>query len=61
MAQIIIEDAGDSLDPDLLRAKMNIISCGSIVSFIGLTRGKEQANEVNHLENDAWIEQQPKD
>ena len=25
MAQIIIEDAGDSLDPDLLRAKMNTL------------------------------------
>ena len=55
MAQIIIEDAGDSLDPDLLRAKMNTIGCGSIVSFIGLTRGVEEGTEVIHLEFDAWI------
>ena len=60
MTRIIIEDAGDSLDPDILRAKMHTAGCGSTVSFIGLTRGMEEGTEVIHLEFDAWIEQLPK-
>ena len=60
MGQILIEQASDSLDPDLLRDKLETGGCGSIVSFIGLTRGNEEGIEVLHLEFDAWIEQLPK-
>ena len=60
MAQIIVEDAGNSLNPDLLRAKIDTTDCGSIVSFIGLTRGIEDGTVLIHLEFDAWIEQLPK-
>ena len=60
MGQILIQQASDSLDPDLLRDKLETGGCGSIVSFIGLTRGNEEGIEVLHLEFDAWIEQLPK-
>ena len=60
-ANRIIEDAGDSLDPDLLRAKMDTIGCGSIVSIHRFSLvGWKKAFEVIHLEFDAWIEQLPK-
>ncbi len=59
MAQILIETAVSSLKPDLLRAKLDTEGCGSVVSFIGLTRGHENGVEVLHLEFDAWIEKLP--
>ncbi len=59
MSQILIEDATDSLNPDLLRGKMDTDGCGSLVTFIGLTRGIEDGSEVIHLEFDAWVEKLP--
>ena len=59
MSHIIIEDAGNSLNPDLLREKLDTVDCGSIVSFIGITRGVEEGSKVIHLEFDAWIEKLP--
>ncbi len=60
MSHIIIEHSPDDLDPDSLRAKINTEGCGSIVSFIGLTRGSEDGNDVIHLEFDAWLEKLPR-
>ena len=60
MNHIIVEDAGSSLNPNLLRSKLDTSGCGSIVSFIGLTRESEDGSEVIHLEFDAWIEMLPK-
>ena len=59
MGEILIEDAPESLDSDALRSKMNAEGCGSIVSFLGLTRGSDDGVEVHHLEFDAWAEKLP--
>ena len=59
MGQIIIEKSEDSLDSDALRLKIDTQGCGSIVSFIGMTRGLEDGIEVKHLEFDAWMEKLP--
>jgi len=59
MGDILIEDAPESLDSDSLRSKMNAEGCGSIVSFLGLTRGIDDGVEVHHLEFDAWSEKLP--
>ena len=59
MGDILIEDAPESLDSDSLRSKMNTEGCGSIVSFLGLTRGSEDGVEVHHLEFDVWSEKLP--
>ena len=59
MGHILIESAPKSLDSDTLRSKMNAEGCGSIVSFLGLTRGMDDGVEVHHLEFDAWSEKLP--
>jgi molybdopterin synthase catalytic subunit len=59
MGHILIENAAGSLDSDALRSKMNTEGCGSIVSFLGLTRGIDDGVEVRHLEFDAWTEKLP--
>lgn len=59
MGQILIEDAPECLDPDTLRSKMDTEGCGSIVSFLGITRGIDDGVEVHHLEFDAWAEKLP--
>ena len=53
MGEILIEDAPESLDSDALRSKMDTEGCGSIVSFLGITRGIDDGIEVHHLEFDA--------
>ena len=57
--RILIEDAPEILDPDELRSGMDIEGCGSIVSFLGITRGNDDGVEVKHLEFDAWMEKLP--
>ena len=59
MGDILIEDAPESLDSDALRSKMDTEGCGSIVSFLGITRGIDDGIEVHHLEFDAWAEKLP--
>jgi len=59
MGEILIEDAPERLDSDGLRSKMNTEGCGSIVSFLGLTRGIDDGVEVHRLEFDAWSEKLP--
>jgi molybdopterin synthase catalytic subunit len=59
MGEILIENAAESLDSDSLRSKMNTEGCGSIVSFLGITRGSDEGIEVHHLEFDAWSEKLP--
>ena len=53
---IHIEKAPVSLDVDALRSSLNIEGCGAIVSFIGITRGIDDGEEVLRLEFDAWQE-----
>ena len=59
MGQILIEVAPESLDSEGLRSKLDTEGCGSIVSFLGITRGTESGVDVQHLEFDAWIEKLP--
>lgn len=54
---IFIEEALDSLDDIALKAKLPLDGCGAVVSFLGITRGKEGDAEVYRLEFDAWQEQ----
>ena len=53
---IVIEAAPIALDPDGLRARLAKDGCGSVVSFLGLTRGDADGAEVKQLEFDAWEE-----
>ena len=49
----------ESLDPADLRNLIDVSNCGSVVSFVGLTRGIEEGTKVNRLEFDAWEENLP--
>ena len=51
---VIIELATTALDYDGLRDKLNFSGCGCIVSFVGITRGEDDGEEVLRLEFDAW-------
>ena len=59
MERILIKDAPEQLDSDALRSELDIEGCGSIVSFLGLTRGVDEGVEVHRLEFDAWAEKLP--
>ena len=54
---IVIEDAPDALDVEALRHRLDISSCGSIVSFVGITRDSDNGEEVIALEFEAWQKQ----
>lgn len=54
---ILIEEAAEALDDVALKAKLPTEGCGAIVSFLGITRGKEGDADVLRLEFDAWQEQ----
>ena len=54
---VIVEEAPQVLDSQALLAKMPKQGCGAIVSFLGITRGKEGSADVLRLEFDAWQEQ----
>lgn len=53
---IVIREASESLDVDELRSMLHTEGCGAIVSFIGITRGIDEGEEVLRLEFDAWQE-----
>lgn len=54
--RIVIKEAIENLDVDALRAELDTENCGAIVSFLGITRGMENGDEVYRLEFDAWQE-----
>ncbi len=54
---IVIEDAPDALDVEALRHRLDISGCGSIVSFVGITRDSDNGEEVIALEFEAWQKQ----
>ena len=56
-ARVLIEP--DVLDPEALREMLDSEGCGSVVSFVGLTRGEEGGTKVERLEFDAWEERLP--
>lgn len=55
--KIYIGQADEELDSNALLSKLNTDGCGAIVSFIGITRGYDQGEEVIRLEFDAWKNQ----
>ncbi|HIF46752.1 MAG TPA: molybdenum cofactor biosynthesis protein MoaE [Candidatus Poseidoniales archaeon] len=55
--KIYIGQADKELDSNTLLSKLNTEGCGAIVSFIGITRGFDQGEEVLRLEFDAWKDQ----
>ena len=50
--RVLIEP--ERLDPEGLRAMLEADGCGSVVSFVGLTRGEDDGVTVERLEFDAW-------
>lgn len=54
---ILIEEALNMLDDVALKSKLPTEGCGAVVSFLGITRGREGDAEVLRLEFDAWQEQ----
>ncbi len=54
-----VEIAVDSLDVEALRDALDLSGCGSVVSFVGVTRDMDDGIEVERLEFDAWEEQLP--
>jgi molybdopterin synthase catalytic subunit len=54
-----IEVASKSLNIAKLRGLIDSQGCGSIVSFVGVTRGEEDGFVVKGLEFDAWGEELP--
>ena len=51
---VLVEEALEGLNPDLLRSRLNTDGCGAVVSFVGLTREPEGEADVLRLEFDAW-------
>lgn len=54
-----IEVASKSLDIAKLRGLIDSEGCGSIVSFVGITRAEEEGFSVKSLEFDAWEDKLP--
>ena len=51
---------GNFIQPEGLRELVDTVGCGSVVSFVGLTRGFEQGSVVERLEFEAWEEELPR-
>ncbi len=49
----------EQLDPDRLRQELEVEGCGSMVSFVGLTRGEDGGITVERLEFESWEEKLP--
>ena len=56
--RVLIES--EQLDPEALRDMLDPEGCGSVVSFVGLTRGEEGGVKVERLEFDACEERLPR-
>ena len=56
MSKIVVRVESEKLEPERLRSLLNIDDCGSVVSFVGLTRGTDDGTLVKRLEFDAWEE-----
>jgi molybdopterin synthase catalytic subunit len=54
--RVIIVAAPESLNSESVKSKLNLDGCGSIVSFLGITRGEDNGVEIERLEFDAWEE-----
>ncbi len=59
MPRVRVSVEPERLDPDHLRRQLEVEGCGSVVSFVGLTRGDDDGIAVERLEFDAWEEKLP--
>ena len=59
MVRVVVRVEEESLDPEALRSLIDTEGCGSVVSFVGLTRGVDDGVEIEKLEFDAWEEMLP--
>ena len=59
MTRIRVLIESERLDPEELREMLVVDGCGSVVSFVGLTRGEDHGVAVERLEFDAWEERLP--
>ncbi|MDE0953202.1 MAG: molybdenum cofactor biosynthesis protein MoaE [Candidatus Poseidoniales archaeon] len=57
--RIVVHVESEKLQPEKLRSLLNTNGCGSVVSFVGLTRGTDQGVSVERLEFDAWENKLP--
>lgn len=58
--EVIVDTPAARLDPDALLQRLPVDGVGAVVSFVGLTRGKEGDSNVLRLEFDAWQDELPK-
>ena len=58
-SRVHVEVAIESLDVEALRGALDLSGCGSVVTFVGVTRAVADGVEVKRLEFDAWEEQLP--
>ena len=59
MPRVVVRVESEKLEPEDLRGLVDPQGCGSVVSFVGLTRGEDDGVEVERLEFDAWEEKLP--
>ena len=59
MARVRVLVEPEQLDPDRLRQELETEGCGSLVSFVGLTRGEDEGVTVERLVFEAWEEKLP--
>ena len=53
-ARVVVETPAESLDVEGLRQRLFVENCGSIVSFVGLTRGIDNGQVIEALEFETW-------
>ncbi len=59
MSRVRVLVEPERLDPESLRHELEVEGSGSVVSFVGLTRGEDDGITVERLEFDAWEERLP--
>ena len=52
--EVIIRESPENLDHQALLDSLNLAGCGAVVSFLGITRGRDNGKEIYRLEFDAW-------
>ena len=57
--RVVVIPAPDDLNSNHVMSKLSMDGCGSVVSFLGITRGQDDGVKVEGLEFDAWEEKLP--
>ena len=53
-SRVVVETPAERLDVEGLRERLFIENCGSVVSFVGLTRGIDDGRIIESLEFETW-------